>query len=131
MGNIDAMRDWGYAPEYVEAMWLMLQQNEPDDYVVASGEMHSVREFIEKAFACTGRNIAWHGEGVNEYGVDEKSGKTIVKIDPRYFRPAEVDQLLGNPVKAKEKLGWQASCKFEKLVQIMMEADLNKLAPNK
>ena len=124
MGNIDAKRDWGFAPDYVEMMWMMLQQDTPDDYVVATGEMHTVREFIEKTFTRAGFDIAWEGSGVNEKGVDRKSGKTVVAIDPRFFRPAEVEQLLGDPTKAKEKLGWVPKVKFEELVQIMTDADL-------
>jgi len=127
MGNIDALRDWGYAPDYVKMMHMMLQQDEPDDYVVATGEMHTVREFIEKSFAKVGRNIQWQGKGVEETGVDTASGKTVVRIDPRYFRPAEVEQLLGNPAKAKEKLGWEPEVKFEQLVDIMVEGDLRLL----
>ena len=124
MGNIDSKRDWGYAPEYTQMMWLMLQQNEPDDYVVATGETHTVREFIEKACACVGVQLAWQGSGVDEVGVDTVSGKSIVRIDERYFRPAEVDILIGDPSKAKRKLGWEPNVKFEELVKIMMHADL-------
>jgi GDPmannose 4,6-dehydratase len=127
IGNLDARRDWGYAPDYVEAMWLMLQQNTPDDYVIATGEMHSVREFIEKTFHHLDISITWRGNGVDEIGIDSASGKTIVKIDPRFFRPAEVEQLLGNPRKAKNLLGWKPTVTFDKLVKIMVEADL-KLA---
>jgi GDPmannose 4,6-dehydratase len=101
----------------------MLQQDTPDDYVIATGEMHTVREFIEKSFGMLDMPIEWRGTGVNEYGVDKKSGKTIVKIDPQYFRPAEVEQLLGNPAKAKKQLGWQPEVTFEKLVEIMVKAD--------
>ena len=124
MGNIDALRDWGYAPEYVEAMWQMLQQPEPDDYVIATGKMHSVREFIELSFAHLDMRIGWQGSGVDEVGIDEKSGKTIVRIDPQYFRPAEVEQLQGNPEKAAEKFGWRAKTPVSELVRIMTEADL-------
>ena len=124
MGNIDSKRDWGYAPEYTQMMWLMMQQNEPDDYVVATGETHTVREFIEKACDCIGVKIAWHGAGVDEVGIDPASGKTIVRIDARYFRPTEVDILIGDPSKAKRKLGWVPKVKFEELVKIMMDADL-------
>ena len=106
LGNIDALRDWGYAPEYVEAMWLMLQQDQPDDYVIATGEMHSVREFVETSFACVGRSIVWQGKDQNEIGIDTTTGKTVVRIDPTYFRPAEVEQLLGNPAKAQRQLNW-------------------------
>lgn len=127
MGNIDARRDWGYARDYVKMMWLMLQQEEPDDYVVATGEMHTVREFIEKGFAHVGRVIEWRGKGVDEVGVDTSNGKTVVRIDPRYFRPAEVEQLLGDPSKAKAKLGWTPEVKFEQLVKIMVDGDLRLL----
>ena len=127
MGNIDACRDWGYAPDYVRTMWLMLQQETSDDYVVATGEMHTVREFIERSFAYLGRPLEWRGEGVDETGIDTMTGKTVVRIDPRYFRPAEVEQLLGNPAKAKEKLGWRPEVKFEELVKIMVDGDLRLL----
>lgn len=127
MGNLDSRRDWGYAPDYVRMMHMMLQQDQPDDYVVATGEMHTVREFIEKAFEKVGRNIQWNGKGVDETGIDTTTGETVVRIDPRYFRPAEVEQLLGNPTKAKEKLGWEPEVKFEQLVDIMMEGDLRLL----
>lgn len=128
MGNLDSFRDWGYAPDYVRMMYLMLQQDEPDDFVAATGEMHSVREFIGKAFAQVGRRLEWQGKNVAETGVDTSTGKTVVRIDPRYFRPAEVDQLLGNPAKAKEKLGWEPTVRFEELVKIMVEGDLRLLS---
>ena len=124
MGNMDAQRDWGYAPDYVEAMWRMLQQPKADDFVIATGEMHSVREFIERAFALVGRPIVWHGSGDREVGKWAKTGRALVKVDPRYYRPAEVEQLLGNPTKARTKLGWEATVKFPELVRIMVEADL-------
>ena len=127
MGNIDARRDWGYAKDYVKMMWMMLQQEVPDDYVVATGEMHTVREFIERSFARVGRGIEWKGSGVDEIGIDTTTGKTVVRIDPRYFRPAEVEQLLGNPARAKEKLGWEPEVKFEELVKIMVDGDLRLL----
>ena len=127
MGNIDARRDWGYAPDYVKMMWMMLQQDQPDDYVVATGEMHTVREFIEKSFERVGRKIEWRGHGVDEVGIDGTTGKTVVKIDPRYFRPAEVEQLLGNPAKAKRQLGWEPEVKFAELVNIMTDGDLRLL----
>jgi GDPmannose 4,6-dehydratase len=123
MGNLDSKRDWGYAPEYTEVMWLMLQQDEPDDYVVATGETHTVREFIEKAFKKVGIAIEWQGSGENEIGADDQSGKVLVKIDPKYFRPTEVDLLIGDASKAKKKLGWAPRVKFEELVNIMVEAD--------
>lgn len=123
IGNLNAKRDWGYAPDYVEAMWLMLQQDKPDDYVIATGETHSVREFAEKAFRALDMPIQWSGEGENEIGTDAKTGNVIVRVDPKYFRPAEVDLLHGNPAKAKSKLGWKPSISFDKLVEIMVKAD--------
>ncbi|MBR4254953.1 MAG: GDP-mannose 4,6-dehydratase [Lentisphaeria bacterium] len=127
MGNLDAMRDWGYAKDFVKVMWLMLQQEQPDDYVVATGEMHSVREFIEKSFGYLGHTIVWKGKGVDEVGIDRDSNKVVVKIDPRYFRPSEVDQLLGDPSKAKRVLGWEPEVKFEELVRLMIEGDIRLL----
>ncbi|OQA80129.1 MAG: GDP-mannose 4,6-dehydratase [Lentisphaerae bacterium ADurb.Bin242] len=127
MGNLDAKRDWGYAPDYVKAMWQMLRQDCPDDYVIATGEMHTVREFIEKAFGELGRKIEWHGQGIDEIGIDTTSGRPVVRIDPRYFRPAEVEQLLGNPEKARRRLGWEPEVRFEKLVRIMVAGDLRLL----
>lgn len=123
MGNLDSKRDWGYAPEYTEIMWLMLQQDEPDDYVVATNETHTVREFIEKAFYKVGIRLVWKGQGVDQKGVDSRTGAELVKIDPKYFRPTEVDILVGDPSKAKQKLGWISKVKFEELVNIMVEAD--------
>lgn len=128
LGNLDAKRDWGFAKDFVEMMWLMLQQPEPDDYVAATGETHTVREFIEKACIHAGFDIAWEGEGVKESARDRKSGKVIVEIDPKFFRPAEVELLLGNPAKAKAKLGWTPKVRFEQLVEIMMKADLEAVA---
>ena len=127
MGNIDAFRDWGYAPDYVEAMWMMLQQDKPDDYVIATGEMHTVREFIEKSFAILDMPIVWEGKGVDEEGKDADTGKTLIKIDPKYYRPTEVEQLLGDPSKARESFGWEPKVKFEELVKIMTEADYKKI----
>jgi GDPmannose 4,6-dehydratase len=127
LGNLDAKRDWGHARDYVEGMWLMLQQAEPDDYVLATGESHSVREFVEAAFAHIGRRIVWRGNGVDETGTDDKSDQALVSIDPRYFRPTEVDQLLGNPAKAKRKLGWSHRISFGQLVAEMMESDLQRI----
>ena len=127
LGNMDAKRDWGFAKDYVEMMWMMLQQPEPDDYVAATGETHTVREFIEKAAPYAGFDIAWEGKGAEEKGRDKKSGKIIVEIDPKFYRPAEVELLLGNPAKAKNKLGWEPKVKFEKLVEIMMKADLESI----
>src|SRR5262245_26368907 len=124
LGNIDAARDWGHARDYVEGMWMMLQQPEPDDYVLATGEAHSVREFVEKAFACVGKRIEWRGSGAAETGVEAATGRVLVEIDPRYFRPTEVMQLLGDPSKARKKLGWQHRISFETLVQEMVRDDL-------
>lgn len=126
MGNIDSRRDWGYAPDYVQMMWMMLQQDKADDYVVATNEMHTVREFIEKSFVIAGYEIEWKGKEENEIGVDKKTGQTLVAIDPRYYRPTEVEQLLGNPAKAKKVLGWEPKVKFEELVKIMTIADLKE-----
>ncbi len=124
MGNVDARRDWGYAPDFVEGMWRILQQDQPDDYVLATGEMHSVREFIERSFASVGWRLEWRGKGVQEVGKCAKTGRVLVRMDPRYYRPAEVEQLLGNPAKAKRKLGWTPTVKFPALVRLMIEADL-------
>jgi len=128
MGNIDSMRDWGDARDYVKGMHLILQQDRPDDYVLATGEMHSVREFIELAFAETGRKIVWRGEGVDEQGIDDKNGDVLVKIDPRYFRPTEVELLLGDPSKARRVLGWTHEITFPRLVKEMVASDLKKVA---
>jgi len=128
LGNIDAKRDWGHARDYVEGMWAILQQDEPDDYVLATGETHSVREFVERAFAVVGRDVAWRGEGVDEVGFDVANGQVLVKIDAKYFRPTEVDLLLGDPSKAREKLGWTHSTPFETLVREMVEADIKALS---
>lgn len=127
LGNLEAKRDWGYAPEYVEGMWLMLQQSEPDDYVIATGETHSVREFVEKAADVAGFDIQWEGEGVNTKGIDKKSGKAIVAVSPEFYRPAEVDILMGDSKKAMEKLGWKPRTNFVELVRIMVEADLKRV----
>lgn len=124
LGNLDSRRDWGYAQDFVSAMWLMLQMDEPDDYVIATGEAHSVREFVEKAFHEVGIEIEWEGKGIDEIGRDAVTGRTIVQIDPRYFRPTEVEFLLGDPSRAKEKLGWEAKVSFEELVKIMVREDL-------
>ncbi len=123
LGNLDARRDWGYAPEYVELMWRMLQQEQPDDYVAATGETHSVREFVERAFELLGHRIEWSGSGVNEIGIDAQTGRTAVRIDPRYYRPTEVDLLLGDPSKARRVLGWEPKVKFDSLVEIMIEGE--------
>ena len=124
LGNLDARRDWGHARDYVNGMWMILQQERPDDYVLATGEKHSVREFVGKAFACTGRRIVWRGAGVEETGADTKSGQVLVEVDPRYFRPTEVDLLLGDPSKARQKLGWRHKTSFDDLVQEMVASDL-------
>ena len=123
LGNLDARRDWGHARDFVEGMWRVLQQDEPDDYVIATGESHSVREFVEAAFRHVGIEIAWRGKGLEETGVDTANGRVLVEIDPRYFRPTEVDNLLGDPSKAHEKLGWRHTIGFEDLVRDMVEAD--------
>jgi GDPmannose 4,6-dehydratase len=124
LGNMDAKRDWGYAPEYVESMHLMLQQDEPGDYVIATGETHSVREFVEKAFAHVDIEIRWEGSGTEEKGIDTKTGKAVVIIDPQYFRPNEVDHLCGDASFAKKELGWEPKVKFDELVRIMMDAEM-------
>ncbi len=126
LGNLDAKRDWGHARDYVEGMWRIVQQEQADDYVLATGETHSVREFVELAFAELSRTIVWKGEGVDEVGFDEKSGAELVKIDPRYFRPTEVDLLLGDPSKAKAKLGWEHTTPFRDLVKEMVASDLEE-----
>jgi GDPmannose 4,6-dehydratase len=128
LGNLDAKRDWGYAPEYVEGIWLMLQQPVPDDYVLATGETHTVREFIEKAFLCAGMEIEWGGEGINIKGIEKKFGKVVVEVSPEFYRPAEVDILIGDATKARKKLGWNPKTKFEELVEIMVKADLDRVA---
>ncbi|EMT45978.1 GDP-mannose 4,6-dehydratase [Anoxybacillus flavithermus] len=128
LGNLDALRDWGYAKDYVECMWLMLQHDTPEDFVIATGEMHSVREFATLAFKYAGIEIEWQGEGLNEKGIDKATGRVLIEVDPKYFRPAEVDQLLGDPTKAKTLLGWNPTkTPFEELVRIMVEADMKKV----
>jgi GDPmannose 4,6-dehydratase len=128
LGNLDAKRDWGYSGDYVEAMWLMLQQEKPEDYVIATGETHSVREFLEEAFKYAGFNIQSNGkQGMEEEYINLDTGDSIVKVDPRYYRPAEVDLLLGDPSKARQKLNWQPKIKFQDLVKIMMDADLKNV----
>ena len=119
LGNLDAKRDWGHAKDYVEAMWLMLQQDEPDDYVIATGEQYSVRDFVEAAAPYFGMDIEWIGEGLNEFGVDNNSGKVVVRVDSKYFRPAEVETLLGDATKAKQKMGWEPKTSFMELVEEM------------
>ncbi len=128
LGNLNSLRDWGYARDYVECMWLILQQEQPDDFVIATGQYHSVREFCTLAFKEVGINLRWEGEGVNEKGVDIATGKVLVEVDPKYFRPAEVDQLLGDPSKAKQLLGWNPQkTSFEELVRIMVQHDMKKV----
>jgi GDPmannose 4,6-dehydratase len=124
LGNLDSRRDWGHARDYVRAQWLMLQQSAAEDYIIASGEQHSVREFIERAAGHMGMQIEWRGSGVNEQGVDANTGRGVVKIDARYFRPTEVDTLLGDPSKARMRLGWKAEISFDRLVQEMVDSDL-------
>src|SRR5918995_241338 len=119
LGNLDAKRDWGHARDYVEGMWRIVQQHQPDDYVLATGETHSVRELVELAFACTDRQIVWRGAGEGEVGVDRRSGQELVRVDPRYFRPTEVELLLGDPSKARERLGWRHQTSFADLVKEM------------
>lgn len=130
LGNLDAKRDWGHAKDYVEAMWLMLQQPVPDDYVIATGETHSVREFVEAAFKYVGRTIKWEGEAVNETGQDTETGQVLVRVNPKYFRPTEVDVLLGDASKAKDKIGWKPTVTFEDLVKDMMDFDLELMRKN-
>ncbi|KAH6903131.1 GDP-mannose 4,6-dehydratase [Coprinopsis sp. MPI-PUGE-AT-0042] len=124
LGNLDALRDWGHARDYIEGMWLILQQQNPEDFVLATGETHSVREFVEKSLAIVGISIKWEGEGVEEHAIDVATGKVIVRVDPRYFRPAEVELLHGNPAKAERVLGWKRKVDFDSLVKEMVEADL-------
>jgi GDPmannose 4,6-dehydratase len=128
LGNIDAKRDWGFAADFVEMMWLMLQQPQGDDYVTATGEAHTVREFIEKAAPYAGFEIEWEGLGVQEVGRDRKTGRLLVEMDPKFYRPSEVGLLLGNSAKAKARLGWEPRVKFDALVEMMMRADLDMTA---
>ncbi|MBI5526076.1 MAG: GDP-mannose 4,6-dehydratase [Deltaproteobacteria bacterium] len=127
LGNLDAKRDWGFAGDYVEAMWLMLQQDEPDDYVVATGETHSVREFVEACFAHAGMELVWRGKGAEEKGVEKKTGRVLVAADPRYYRPTEVDRLQGDASKARRALGWKPKVKFQELVKMMVDADMEQV----
>ncbi len=127
LGNLDARRDWGHARDYVEGMWRIVQQDEPDDFVLGTGETHSVREFAEKAFAAAGINIEWRGGGGDETGVNSANGNVLVRVDPYYFRPTEVDLLLADPTKAREKLGWTHKISFNALVEEMVEADINEV----
>ncbi|MFW6233230.1 MAG: GDP-mannose 4,6-dehydratase [Nanoarchaeota archaeon] len=130
LGNLEAKRDWGYAPEYVNAMWLMLQQEHADDYVISTGETHSVREFIEEACKIIGIDLEWQGKGINEKGINKKTRKTIIEIDPGYYRPTEVDLLVGDSTKAKKELDWKAKTKFNELVKIMIKHDLKEFKKN-
>lgn len=131
LGNLNALRDWGYAKDYVECMWLIMQQEQPDDYVIATGEYHSVREFTTLAFRRAGIELEWQGEGIDEKGIDKATGKTLVEVDPKYFRPCEVEQLLGDPSKAKQKLGWNPrKTSFEELINIMVDNDIKKVKEN-
>jgi len=125
LGNLDAKRDWGHAKDYVEGMWLMLQQENPEDFVLATGETHPVREFVEKAFKVVGILVKWEGTGVTEVGTNVETGQALVRIDAKYFRPAEVDYLHGNPAKAEEKLEWKRKVSFDELVKEMVNADLD------
>ncbi|MEB9907338.1 MULTISPECIES: GDP-mannose 4,6-dehydratase [Bacillus cereus group] len=128
LGNLDSLRDWGYAKDYVECMWLILQHDKPEDFVIATGEMHTVREFTTLAFKHVGIELEWVGEGVEEKGIDKATGKVLVAVDPKFFRPAEVEQLLGDPTKAKTLLGWNPTkTSFEELVRIMVEEDMKKV----
>ena len=128
LGNLNAKRDWGYARDYVECMWLMLQHERPEDFVIATGEHHSVREFATLAFHYAGIELEWQGEGIDEKGIDKATGKVLVEVDPRFFRPSEVEQLLGDPTKAKTLLGWNpTTTSFDKLVRIMVEHDMKNI----
>ena len=132
LGNLDALRDWGYARDYVECMWLMLQHDQPEDFVIATGEQHSVREFTERAFAHVGIELRWQGEGVQEQGIDQATGRVLVEVDPKYFRPAEVETLLGDPTKAKTLLGWNPQkTSFEELIRLMVEHDVQYVATHR
>jgi GDPmannose 4,6-dehydratase len=124
VGNLNAKRDWGYAGDYVRMMWLMLQQDTPDDYVIGTGESHSVRELIEAAFNCVGTKIRWEGIGIDEKGYDAGTGKCVVRLDPKFYRPAEVDLLIADPSKAKDKLGWKPEVTFKGLIEMMVESDV-------
>jgi GDPmannose 4,6-dehydratase len=130
LGNLEAKRDWGYAKDYVEAMWMMLQKESPDDYVIATGETHSVREFVESASSLLGMKIKWEGKDLKEKGIDENTGKEIINIDEKYYRPSEVDLLLGDASKARDQLGWQTKIKFDNLVRLMAEAEFTERGLN-
>lgn len=126
LGNLNAKRDWGFAGDYVEGMWLMLQQEKPDTYVLSTGETHAIREFVEETAKCAGFDIEWHGKDVDEVGIDKKTGKTIVKVNPKFFRPAEVELLLGEPTKAEKALGWKRKVSYKDLCKMMFEKDLER-----
>jgi GDPmannose 4,6-dehydratase len=130
LGNLDAKRDWGYAPEYVESMWMMLHQDNPDDYVIATGETHSVKEFCEVTFDELGFKILWRGEGIDQKGIDEHTSRVLIEVNPRYFRPTEVDVLLGDSSKATNILGWKPKVKFNELVKIMVKSDYDEIKKN-
>ena len=132
LGNLDARRDWGFAKDYVEGMWLVLQQPEPDDFVFSTGQQHSVRDFIREAFDLCGFDLGWRGSGVDEVGFDKNTNRVLIEIDPSHFRPAEVDTLIGDSRKAKDILNWHAKTSFKELVHLMVESDLNEngLEPN-
>jgi len=127
LGNMNSKRDWGFAEDYVKMMWMMLQHDTPEDYVIATGETHTVREFVEAAFKHVDVEIEWQGEGVDEKGIDKDTGEVLVEVDPKYFRPTEVDLLIGDPSKAKEELGWEPEVKFKELVQLMVQSDLETI----
>lgn len=127
LGNLDSKRDWGFAGDYVEAMWLILQQNQPEDFVIATGQTRTVREFVERAFAVAQIEVEWQGQGIGEKGIDKETGNVIVAVDPQFFRPTEVDLLLGNPTKAKETLGWEPKTSFDELVKMMVLEDLKHI----
>ncbi|MBX4196742.1 GDP-mannose 4,6-dehydratase [Candidatus Pacearchaeota archaeon] len=131
LGNLDGKRDWGYAKDFVYAMWLMMQQEKPDDYVIATGESHSVREFVEETAKCLDMEIEWKGEGINEVGIDKKTGKEIIKVDPKYFRPTEVFHLQGDYSKAKKAFGWEPKVKFKELVKLMVNSDFERVKKDK
>lgn len=126
LGNLNSKRDWGYAPDYVEAMWLMLQRNKPDDYVIATGESHSVRDFAKAAFRHAGFDLVWKGRELNERGIDIETGRVLIEINPRYFRPLETESLLGDATKARQKLGWEPRINFDELVRLMVDADMKR-----
>ncbi|KAF7286082.1 hypothetical protein GWI33_008030 [Rhynchophorus ferrugineus] len=130
LGKLDSKRDWGHAKDYVEAMWLMLQQEKPDDFVISTGETHSVKEFVQESFKCVGKEIVWKGEGVNEVGVEKDTGMVRVKVDPKYFRPTDVGFLLGDATKAKEKFGWSPKVTFLELVREMVQSDIELMKRN-